>query len=281
MLLVRRAMKGGMFLKNQQLQINAEVSIKIFQIKFFHGIMLADIIPAPSEASAHELTICGAYGIMSLSYREETGMEEYYKKIKKGSAKSTLFSMVFIIMGAFLLYYFGIGGGASDTKNRYFGVLLGAAMLLVGIWAIFSGMRGIKRVKGQVAQAGVDGYLISQDLDQGTSYKECSVGKHYAIQYQYYPDIIFLDNALIVYMDVQSTSHYVRVVENDGNSKYLSADDADEMKAIFAEITRERPYVLTKMDNATRELQKKNISEIIRIVNERKDQYESGNVEGN
>lgn len=135
-----------------------------------------------------------------------------------------------------------------------------------------------------MAQTGLDESLLSEDLDSGSDYKYCNVGRQYAIHCDGSYDLIFLDNALIVYTEVvshtkkgvTSYSYYVKVVERDGESKQLSAKDEDEMKAIFSDITRTRPYVLTQMDNTTRQLVKNNLQEIIKTVDERKCQYESG-----
>lgn len=74
------------------------------------------------------------------------------------------------------------------------------------------------------------------------------LGRQYAIHCDGSYDLIFLDNALIVYTEVVSRtkrgitvySYYVKVVERDGESKQLSAKDQEEMNAIFADITRTR-----------------------------------------
>ena len=210
-------------------------------------------------------------------------MEKYYKKIWKCSVKGALISILLMFIGAFLMYDF-IAGKNTYSKDKYLAIGLGAFMLLIGIIWFISCLIGVRSIKKEMAQTGLDESLLSEDLDSGSDYKYCNVGRQYAIHCDGSYDLIFLDNALIVYTEVVSRtkrgitvySYYVKVVERDGESKQLSAKDQEEMNAIFADITRTRPYVLTQMDKTTRQLVKNNLQEIIKTVDERKCQYESG-----
>ena len=210
-------------------------------------------------------------------------MEKYYKKIWKCSIKGLALSTFLMLMGAFLMYDY-IAGRNMYHKDRYGVIGLGAFLLLLGILWFISCLIGVRSIKKEMARTGLDEYLLSEDLDSGSDYKYCNVGRQYAIHCDGSYDLIFLDNALIVYTEVVSHtkkgvtvySYYVKVVERDGESKQLSAKDQEEMNAIFADITRTRPYVLTQMDKTTRQLVKNNLQEIIKTVDERKCQYESG-----
>ena len=209
-------------------------------------------------------------------------MEKYYKKIWKCSVKGLLLSIFLMFMGAFLMYDF-IAGKNMYNKDKYPAIGLGVFLLALGIIWFISCLSGVRSIKKEMAQTGLDESLLSQDLDSGSDYKYCNVGRQYAIHCDGSYDLIFLDNALIVYTEVvshtkkgvTSYSYYVKVVERDGESKQLSAKDENEMRAIFSDITRTRPYVLTQMDKTTRQLVKKNLPEIIKTVDERKRQYES------
>lgn len=210
-------------------------------------------------------------------------MEKYYKKIRKCSVKGALISILLMFIGAFLMYDF-IAGKNMYNKDKYLAIGLGAFMLLIGIIWFISCLIGVRSIKKEMAQTGLDESLLSEDLDSGSDYKYCNVGRQYAIHCDGSYDLIFLDNALIVYKEVvshtkkgvTSYSYYVKVVERNGESKQLSAKDENEMNAIFSDITRSRPYVLTQMDKTTRQLIKQNLPEIIKTVDERKCQYESG-----
>lgn len=212
-------------------------------------------------------------------------MDKYYHTIRKKSIKGVILGVVLVLGGAYFIYDLCIVRGMpSDDGIVYLVLWVGIEAL--GLFALISSLQDVSRLKKKISKMGLDESLLAQDLEGGLSYKDCVVGGKYALQCKSRPEVIQLDDALVIYMDVTSTtsksyttySYYIKVVERSGEEKYLSANDDKEMKEIFTQLTQMRPYVITHMDSVIRELKKKNLSELIRIADERRSQYESGSI---
>lgn len=67
-----------------------------------------------------------------------------------------------------------IAGKNMYNKDKYLAIGLGAFMLLIGIIWFISCLIGVRSIKKEMAQTGLDESLLSEDLDSGSDYKYCN-----------------------------------------------------------------------------------------------------------
>lgn len=210
-------------------------------------------------------------------------MESYYKKVCQKSIKTIVIGIALFLLGGYFVYDHWIGSG-SVAKDRMSYIIFGAVLIAMGIWVLLLAIGDGRALKKKIAAAGIGEDALAEDLNGGITYSDCSVGEKYALQCKGRPDLIVWDDVLIAHMDVESTtskgyssySYYVRITTRNGEDKYLSAKDEEELRGIFAQITEKRPYLITEMNSMIRELKKKNMAELIRLVEQRRGEYESG-----
>jgi len=209
-------------------------------------------------------------------------MESYYQKIKKKSISTTLIGIGIALVGMYIAWAHIWGAGASN-KDHVLIAGIGIVVVCFGLFMIIVSLRGVQILKRRIGKLGLREDIVAADLAGGADFSECNVGEKYAIQCDSNPDIILLEGALTVRMETESTtskgytsySYYVWVTEHSGATKRLSAESEEEMRRIFDQIVKKRPWVITEEDSAIRELRKKNLPELVRIVDGRKAQYES------
>ncbi len=209
-------------------------------------------------------------------------MDIYYKKIRKKSITSILLGIGMIGVSIYGIIEHTIGSRASAKDHTAITVLFGVLMLM-GVYFLYMSVRSVHILKKNMEQLGVSEEEVAEDLAKGNDFASCNIGKRYALRCTGRPDVIVLDGALVVYPEVQVTkkngySNYtycVFVTEHSGKEKYVDAKNQNEMEQIYGSILKIVPYVITQNDSVVKELRKKNLSELIRIVEKRKESYET------
>lgn len=209
-------------------------------------------------------------------------MDIYYRKIRKKSITSILLGIGMIGVSIYGITEFTAGSGASAEDQTAMLMLFGAFMLM-GIFLLYVSARSVHILKKNMEQLGVSEEEVAGDLAKGQDYAACNVGKNYALRCTGRPDVIVLNGALVVYPEIQVTkkngyrnyTYRVFVTEHSGKEKYVDAKNQDEMEQIYNSILKIVPYVITENDSVVKELRKKNLSELVHIVEKRKEIYEA------
>lgn len=209
-------------------------------------------------------------------------MEVYYKKIRKKSTSSIILGIGMLGACGYMAWNYTLGSNAQAKDHNAIALLFAAGFLL-GAYVLYASFRSVQILKKNMKKLGVSESEVAVDLDQGYDYAKCNVGKRYALRCSGRPDVVVLEGALVVYPEVHVTnkngySYYnyqVFVTERTGGEKYLDAENETEMQQIFNRIMEIVPYAITQNDKVVQELRKKNLSELVRIVEERKANYNS------
>lgn len=216
-------------------------------------------------------------------------MEIYYKKIRKKSISSILIGIGMIAVSGWGIRDYTVGSGAADEMyERIFMLVIFGFLMLMGIFMFYASVKSVSSLKKNIEHLGLSEEEFARDLEKGTDFSSCNLGKHYLLKCTGGTDIIVLDGALVVYPEIGATrkkgytyySYHVYVTERSGKEKSVEAKSQDEMEQIYHGIMKIVPYAITENDSVVRELRKKNLSELIRIVEKRKAAYytQSANV---
>ena len=207
-------------------------------------------------------------------------MNVYYNKIRNKSISTIILGIGMIVVGGYMSWNYTLGANAH-AKDHTAIALLFAAGVLLGAYVLYASFRSVQILKKNMKKLGVSESEVAEDLNQGYDYAKCNVGKRYALKCSGRPDVVVLEGALVVYPEIHVTnkngySYYnyqVFVTERSGKEKYLDAEDEAEMGQIVNRIMEIVPYAITQNDNVVQELRKKNLAELVRIVEERKANY--------
>lgn len=216
-------------------------------------------------------------------------MEIYYKKIRKKSISSILIGIGMIAVSCWGITDYTVGSGAADEMSeRIIMLVIFGFLMLMGIFMFYASVKSVSSLKKNMEQLGLSEEEFARDLAKGPDFSSCNLGEHYLLKCTGGTDIIVLDGALVVYPEIETTrkngytyySYHVYVTERSGKEKSVEAKSQDEMEQIYDSIMKIVPYAITENDSVVRELRKKNLSELIRIVEKRKTVYhtQSANV---
>ena len=213
-------------------------------------------------------------------------MDSYYKKIRKKSISSILLGIGMIGVSGYMIWEYTLGTKAYAKDHTAIAVLFGV-LLLLGVFLLYSSLQSVQILKRSLKKLGISEADIAEDLSKGREFSVCNIGRHYALKCSGRPDVILLEGALVVYPEVEVTtkngySNYtyrVFVTERSGKEKHLEAGSQSEMEQIYESIMEIVPYAVTQNDSVVKELRKKNLSELIRIVEQRKENLETNKVE--
>lgn len=213
-------------------------------------------------------------------------MDNYYKKIRKKSISSILLGIGMIGVSIYMIWEYTLGRNAYAKDHTAIAVLFGVLALL-GVYLLYNSLQSVQILKKNLKKLGVSEADIAEDLAKGKEFSLCNIGRRYALKCSGKPDAILLEGALVVYPEVEVTrkngySNYtyrVFVTERTGKEKCLEAGSQSEMEQIYNSIMEIVPYAVTQNDSVVEELRKKNLSELIRMVELRKENLETNKAE--
>ncbi len=209
-------------------------------------------------------------------------MEIYYKKIRKESISSILIGIGMVAVSCWGITDYTVGSGAADEMfERIIMLVIFGFLMLMGIFMFVVSIKSVSSLKKNMERLGLSEEVFARDLAKGTDFSSCNLGEHYLLKCSGGTDIIVLDGALVVYPEIEATrkkgythySYHVYITERSGKEKSVEAKTQDEMEQIYDSIMKIVPYAITENDSVIKELRKKNLSELIRIVEKRKAVY--------
>lgn len=209
-------------------------------------------------------------------------MDSYYKKIRKKSIPSILLGIGMLGVSIYMIWDYTLGTNAHAKDHTAIAALFGA-LLLLGVFLLYNSLQSVQILKKNLKKLGVSESDIAEDLAKGREFTLCNIGRCYALKCSGKPDAILLEGALVVYPEVEirekggysSYTYRVFVTERSGKEKCLEAGSQSEMEQIYDSIMEIVPYAVTQNDNVIKELRKKNLSELIRMVEQRKEKLET------
>lgn len=209
-------------------------------------------------------------------------MENYYKKIRKKSISSILLGIGLMGISVYMIWDYTLGMGVY-SKDRMIMIAIGCVLLLFGVFLLVSSFRSVQTLKKNMKKSGISESELANDLAAGKEFSLCNIGKRYALNCTGTLDVILLENALVVYPQVEvresngysNYNYYIYITERSGNEKCLEAKNENEMEQIFDNVMEIAPYAITQNDSVVDELRKKNLSELVRIVEQRKKELQS------
>lgn len=213
-------------------------------------------------------------------------MDSYYKKIRKKSISSIFLSIGIIGVSMYMIWEYTLGTNAHAKDHTAIAVLF-CVLMLLGLFLLYSSLQSVRILKRNLKKLGISEADIAGDLSNGREFSLCNIGRRYALKCSGKPDAILLEGALVVYPEVEiirkngysNYNYRVYVTERSGKEKCLEAKSQSEMEQIYNCIMEIVPYAITQNDSVVQELRKKNLSELIRIVELQKDNLETNKVE--
>lgn len=184
-------------------------------------------------------------------------MDSYYKKIRKKSISSTLLGIGIIAVSIYEIWDYTLGTHTYAKDHTAIAVLFGI-LLLLGVFLLYNSLQSVQILKKNLNKLGISESDIAEDLANGKDFSLCNIGRRYALRCSGKPDVVLLENALVVYPKVKVTtkngySNYtyrVFITEQSGKEKYLDAKSQTEMEQIYDSIIEIIPHAVTQNDSA-------------------------------
>ncbi len=170
--------------------------------------------------------------------------------------------------------------------DYFFPVAICTILFLVGVWMVLSYLTGFysRKVRKTVKERNLSGQQVEYDLSTGEHYKKVDIGKRYTMVYGGTPQLFVNADFVWAYLNIQRTRHMlygvihtgtsttytVNIISCDGEVHQIAVSSQQAGDEIVTGLGMAAPYMLIGYDEQLMHLKDNNFSEMLRIVDKRK-----------